>query len=137
VAKLLLLAVIMTYESGKPLAESRGEVAYAASFLDYYAGEAVRPSSAGGGMIIPTTFSTPTNNIPRGQLLAMKEAVGVTAMITPWNFPLAMITRKVGPALAAGCTALVKPSELTPLCALAAKELAAEAGIPPGVLELM
>eukprot|EP00586_Coscinodiscus_wailesii_P004046 CAMPEP_0172488906 /NCGR_PEP_ID=MMETSP1066-20121228/18619_1 /TAXON_ID=671091 /ORGANISM="Coscinodiscus wailesii, Strain CCMP2513" /LENGTH=526 /DNA_ID=CAMNT_0013256407 /DNA_START=190 /DNA_END=1770 /DNA_ORIENTATION=+ len=131
------LATIMTLESGKPLAESRGEVSYAASFLSYYAGEALRPTSAGGGIIIPTPFSSGAGAAPRGTLLAMKEAVGVTGLITPWNFPLAMITRKVGPALAVGCTVVLKPSELTPLCALAVRRLGERAGLPPGVFELV
>ena len=130
------LAAIMTYESGKPLVESRGEVSYATSFLDYYATEAVRPSSAGGGFITPTTFVTP-EGAPRGKILAVQEAVGVTAMITPWNFPAAMITRKVGPALAAGCTAILKPSELTPLTAIALYQLGRRAGIPDGVFEIV
>jgi len=130
------VATVMTLESGKPLAESKGEVMYACSFLDYYAGEALRPTSAGGGFIAPTTFATPEGT-PRGQILAIQEAVGVTAMICPWNFPGAMITRKVGPALAAGCTAVVKPSELTPLTAIALCELGKRAGIPDGVFELV
>ena len=130
------VATIMTMESGKPLAESKGEVMYACSFLDYYAGEALRPTSAGGGFIAPSTFSTPEGT-PRGQIIAINEAVGVTAMVTPWNFPAAMITRKVGPALAAGCTAVVKPSELTPLSAIALCVLGKKAGIPDGVFELV
>lgn len=130
------VATIMTMESGKPLAESKGEVMYACSFLDYYAGEALRPTSAGGGFIAPTTFGTP-EGAPRGQIMAIHEAVGVCGMITPWNFPAAMITRKVGPALAAGCTAVVKPSELTPLTAIALCELGKKAGIPDGVFELI
>ena len=130
------IATIMTMESGKPLAESKGEVMYATSFLDYYAGEAIRPTSAGGGFVAPTTFTT-LDGAPRGNIVAVYEAVGVTAMITPWNFPAAMITRKVGPALAAGCTAVVKPSELTPLTAIALCELGKKAGIPNGVFELV
>mmetsp|Transcript_16326 Transcript_16326/g.23818 ORF Transcript_16326/g.23818 Transcript_16326/m.23818 type:complete len:404 (-) Transcript_16326:611-1822(-) len=126
----------MTMESGKPLAESKGEVAYGVSFLDYYAGEAIRPSSAGGGFIAPSPFTTDTG-APKGKIMAVQEAVGVTAMVTPWNFPIAMITRKVGPALAAGCTAIVKPSELTPLTAIALKVLADRAGVPDGVFELV
>mmetsp|Transcript_9531 Transcript_9531/g.13299 ORF Transcript_9531/g.13299 Transcript_9531/m.13299 type:complete len:404 (-) Transcript_9531:189-1400(-) len=126
----------MTMESGKPLAESKGEVVYGTSFLDYYAGEAIRPTSAGGGFIAPTPFATGTG-APRGKIIAVQEAVGVTAMVTPWNFPIAMITRKVGPALAAGCTAVVKPSELTPLTAIAMKVLADRAGVPEGVFELV
>ena len=117
----------MTLESGKPLRESYGEVNYARSFLDYYAAEAIRPT----GFSIPTPF-VDQNQKPRGHLLATTQAVGVTALITPWNFPLAMITRKVGPALAAGCTAIVKPSELTPLSALALQHLSP---FPPHVLQ--
>jgi succinate-semialdehyde dehydrogenase/glutarate-semialdehyde dehydrogenase len=132
------LATIMTLESGKPLAESRGEVRYAASFLDYYAAEAIRPTGAGGGFLVPSAFEAISQNgAPRGQIMAMQQAVGVTALITPWNFPMAMITRKVGPALAAGCTAIVKPSEWTPLSAIALKNLADRAGLPPGVFQLV
>jgi len=131
------IAVIMTLESGKPLAESLGEVNYGRSFLDFYAAEAVRSTGAGGGMLIPTPFADAKTGAPRGQIMAIQQAVGVTAMITPWNFPIAMITRKVGPALAAGCTAIVKPSELTPLTAIALQQLAVEAGIPPHVVQLI
>jgi succinate-semialdehyde dehydrogenase / glutarate-semialdehyde dehydrogenase len=113
------LATIMTMESGKPLRESLGEIAYARSFLDYYAAEAVRPQ----GFTIPTPFVSTPGRQPRGQLLTTQHAVGVVGLITPWNFPLAMITRKVGPALAAGCTAIIKPSELTPLSAIALQAL--------------
>ena len=91
------IAAIMTMESGKPLAESRGEVNYATSFLDYFAAEAVRPSSAGGGFLVPTPFVQPgasDNSRPRGQIMAMQQAVGTCAMITPWNFPAAMVCRK-------------------------------------------
>ena len=130
------LATIMTLESGKPLSESRGEVNYAASFLDYYAAEAVRATGTGGGFMVPSPFST-TNGAPRGHVMAIQQAVGVTALITPWNFPMAMITRKVGPALAAGCTCVVKPSELTPLSAIALKNLADRAGIPPNVFQVV
>jgi succinate-semialdehyde dehydrogenase/glutarate-semialdehyde dehydrogenase len=130
------LAIIMTLESGKPLAESKGEVNYAKSFLDYYAAEATRPTGAGGGFVTPSGFATASGS-PRGQMLAMSRAVGVTAMITPWNFPMAMITRKVGPALAAGCTAIVKPSDLTPLSAMALKNLADRAGIPEHVFQVV
>jgi len=131
------LATIMTLESGKPLAESRAEIAFGRSFLDYFAAEAVRPNSAGGGFLVPTPFTTPNGTAPRGQALAVHQAVGVTALITPWNFPLAMMARKVGPALAAGCTAIVKPSEHTPLTALALQHLAADAGIPDAVLQIV
>ena len=134
------LTLLMTMESGKPLTESRGELHYAASFLDYFAGEATRSTNAGGGFLIPTPFTsttTATSTSPRGQILARHEAVGVCALITPWNFPAAMMTRKVGPALAAGCTAILKPSELTPLTAIALCTLAYRAGIPPNVLRIV
>jgi succinate-semialdehyde dehydrogenase/glutarate-semialdehyde dehydrogenase len=130
------LAMLMTLESGKPVAESAGEVNYGKSFLDYYAAEATRPTGAGGGFVTPSAFSSPSGS-PRGQTFAIQQAVGVTAMITPWNFPMAMITRKVGPALAAGCTAVVKPSELTPLSAIALKNLADRAGIPTDVFQVV
>ena len=84
------VATIMTLESGKPLAESRGEVGYAASFLDYYAAEAIRPTSAGGGFLVPTPFSTATGS-PRGQIMAIHQAVGTCALVSPWNFPAAMV----------------------------------------------
>jgi len=126
----------MTLESGKPLSECDGEIAYGTSFLDFYAAEAIRPTSAGGGIIIPSHLASP-NGAPRGKILAIQEAVGPTAMITPWNFPLAMITRKVGPALAAGCTVVLKPSELTPLTAIAIQELAKRAGLPEHVFQLV
>ncbi len=127
------LATIMTLESGKPLSESLGEIQYAASFLDFFAGEAIRSTNA--GFMVPTPFvQSNDGQSPRGQILAKYQAVGLTAMITPWNFPSAMMTRKVGPALAAGCTAVVKPSELTPLSAIALATLAYRAGIPPDVL---
>ena len=135
------LSLLVTLESGKPLTESKGEVSYAASFLDYYAGEAIRPTGAGGGFMVPSSFSGPITSggtaPPRGHIMAIQQAVGVTALITPWNFPLAMITRKVGPALAAGCTAVIKPSELTPLSAVALCALADRAGIPSHVLQLV
>lgn len=120
------LARIMTAEQGKPLAEAKTEVAYAASFVEWFAEEAKRIN----GEILPQF----DNN---RRLLVMRQAIGVCAAITPWNFPLAMITRKVAPALAAGCTVVVKPAELTPLTALAATELAQRAGIPAGVLNLL
>lgn len=120
------LARLMTAEQGKPLAEARGEVAYGASFVEWFAEEAKRID----GDIIPSHKAD-------NQLLVMKEPIGVVAAITPWNFPVAMITRKVAPALAAGCTAVVKPAEDTPLCALALAELAARAGIPAGVLNIV
>lgn len=130
------IATIMTLESGKPLAESKGEVSYGTSFLDYYAAEAHRPTSAGGGMIIPTPFEKQDGS-PKGHMMAIQQPVGVTGLITPWNFPIAMITRKVGPALAAGCTAVVKPAHLTPLTAIALETLAREAGIPADIFQLM
>lgn len=130
------IATIMTLESGKPLAESKGEVSYGTSFLDYYAAEAIRPTSAGGGWMAPTPFENP-NGSPRGKVMAIQQAVGVTGLITPWNFPIAMITRKAGPALAAGCTAIVKPAALTPLTAMALETLAKEAGIPSDVFQLV
>eukprot|EP00250_Pteridium_aquilinum_P019479 c24448_g2_i1 orf=519-2081(-) len=120
------LAHLITLEQGKPLGESLGEVIYGANFLEFFAEEAKRIY----GDIIPAPISD-------RRLLVLKQPVGVIASITPWNFPLAMITRKVGAALAAGCTAVMKPSELTPLTALAAAELAAQAGIPPGVLNVV
>jgi succinate-semialdehyde dehydrogenase/glutarate-semialdehyde dehydrogenase len=120
------LARIMTAEQGKPLAEARGEIAYAASFLKWNAEEGRRV----GGREVPA----PT---PDRRILVRKEPVGVCAAITPWNFPSAMITRKVAPALAAGCTIVVKPSELTPFSALALAVLADRAGVPAGVLSIV
>jgi succinate-semialdehyde dehydrogenase/glutarate-semialdehyde dehydrogenase len=120
------LAQLMTAEQGKPLAESRGEIAYGASFIEWFAEEGKRVY----GDTIPT-------NAPGRRILVLKEPVGVVAAITPWNFPNAMITRKVGPALAAGCTVVVKPAQLTPLSALAIAELAHRAGVPKGVLNVV
>jgi succinate-semialdehyde dehydrogenase/glutarate-semialdehyde dehydrogenase len=120
------LARLMTAEQGKPLAEARGEVAYGASFVEWFAEEAKRVN----GETLPTF----DNN---RRLLVLRQPIGVCAAITPWNFPLAMITRKVAPALAAGCPVVIKPAELTPLTALAAAELAQRAGIPPGVLNVV
>jgi len=120
------LGRLMTAEQGKPYPEARGEVAYAASFVEWFAEEAKR--------INGETLPTFDNN---RRLLVLKQPIGVCAAITPWNFPLAMITRKVAPALAAGCPVIVKPAELTPLTALAAGELALRAGIPAGVLNLV
>ncbi|MCB5363827.1 NAD-dependent succinate-semialdehyde dehydrogenase [Pusillimonas sp. CC-YST705] len=120
------LARIMTLEQGKPLAEASGEIVYAASYLEWYAEEAKRLY----GEIIPSPAKD-------RRLMVLRQPVGVCAAITPWNFPAAMITRKVGPALAAGCTMVVKPSELTPLSALALGELALRAGVPPGVFNLV
>jgi len=120
------LALLMTLEQGKPIAESRGEVRYGASFIEWFAEEGRRVY----GDIIPA-------HAPNLRVMVFKEPVGVVAAITPWNFPNAMITRKVAPALAAGCTVVVKPSEETPLSALALAELAMQAGIPAGVLNLV
>lgn len=117
------LAQLMTAEQGKPLAESRGEIGYAASFIEWFAEEGKRVY----GDIIPT-------HAPGKRILVIKQAVGVCAAITPWNFPMAMITRKIGPALAAGCSIVVKPAEATPLSALALCVLAEEAGLPKGLL---
>lgn len=129
------ISIIMSYETGKPLKESIGEIKYATSFLDFYASECLRPSAMGGGEIYPSTFMDSSGRT-RGKIMATKEPIGVTCMITPWNFPIAMITRKVGPCLAAGCTAICKPSELTPLTAIAVHQLAIRAGIPDGVFQL-
>jgi len=120
------LGRIMTAEQGKPLPEAKGEVAYGASFVEWFAEEAKR--------INGETLPQFDNN---RRLLVLKQAIGVCAAITPWNFPLAMITRKVAPALAAGCPVIIKPAELTPLTALAAAELAMRAGIPAGVLNMI
>ena len=117
---------IMTAEQGKPLPEAKGEVAYGASFVEWFAEEAKRVN----GETLPQF----DNN---RRLLVLKQPIGVCAAITPWNFPLAMITRKVAPALAAGCPVVIKPAELTPLTALAAAELAVRAGIPAGVLNML
>ena len=120
------LARIMTAEQGKPLAEARGEVIYGASFIEWFAEEAKRVY----GETIPTT----DNN---KRYIVIKQPVGVCAAITPWNFPIAMITRKVAPALAAGCPVVIKPAEQTPLSALACAELAQRAGMPAGVLNII
>lgn len=120
------LARIMTAEQGKPLAEARGEVAYGAAFLQWFAEQAKRDN----GEIIPP-FKAGV------QVRVTREPAGVAAMITPWNFPLAMITRKIGAALAAGCCAVIKPANLTPLTALAAVELARQAGVPDGVVNII
>ena len=120
------LAQIMTAEQGKPLAESRGEVAYGASFIEFFAEE--------GKRIYGETIPSPW---PHGRMLVIKQPVGVVAAITPWNFPIAMITRKVGPALAAGCAVVCKPASETPLSALALAELAERAGIPAGVFSVI
>ncbi|MEI8155558.1 MAG: NAD-dependent succinate-semialdehyde dehydrogenase [Burkholderiales bacterium] len=120
------LGRLMTAEQGKPFAEAKGEVAYGASFVEWFAEEAKRVN----GETLPQF----DNN---RRLMILKQPIGVCAAITPWNFPLAMITRKVAPALAAGCTVIIKPAELTPLTALAAAELAIRAGIPAGVLNML
>src|SRR5450830_1174899 len=120
------LGRIMTAEQGKPLPEAKGEVAYGASFVEWYAEEAKR--------INGETLPQFDNN---RRLMVIKQPIGVCAAITPWNFPLAMITRKVAPALAAGCPVVIKPAELTPLSALAVAELALRAGIPAGVLNVL
>ncbi len=120
------LATLLSCEQGKPLSEAKGEVLYGASFVEWFSEEAKRAY----GEIIPTPV--------RGrELFAFKEPIGVTAAITPWNFPVAMITRKVAPALAVGCTSIVKPAAETPLSALALAMLAAEAGIPKGVFNII
>jgi succinate-semialdehyde dehydrogenase/glutarate-semialdehyde dehydrogenase len=120
------LARLMTIEQGKPLAEARGEVAYGAAFIEWFGEEGKRAY----GRTIPTTVASK-------RYLTIKQPIGVCAAITPWNFPIAMITRKVAPALAAGCTIVVKPAEETPLCALAIAKLGLDAGIPPGVLNIV
>lgn len=120
------LARLLTLEQGKPLAEARGEIAYSASFIEWYAEEGKRAY----GEVIPSPF-------PDRRLLVLKQPIGVCAAITPWNFPSAMITRKAGPALAAGCTMVLKPAGATPLSALALAELAGRAGVPAGVFNVI
>jgi succinate-semialdehyde dehydrogenase/glutarate-semialdehyde dehydrogenase len=120
------LAQLMTAEQGKPLAESRGEVAYGAAFVEWFAEE--------GRRIYGDTISA---NNPNQRIVTLKQPVGVVAAITPWNFPIAMITRKVAPALAAGCTIVLKPATETPLCALALAALGERAGLPPGVFSVV
>lgn len=120
------LARLMTAEQGKPLSEARGEVVYAGSFLEWFGEEAKRVY----GDLIPGPATD-------RRIIVMKQPVGVVGAITPWNFPAAMITRKVGPAIAAGCTAVLKPSELTPYSALAIAVLGEEAGLPPGVFNIV
>ena len=120
------LALLMTTEQGKPLAEAKGEVIYGASFVEWFAEEGKRAY----GDMIPTVSGD-------RRLMTIKQPIGVVAAITPWNFPVAMITRKVAPGLAVGCTFVVKPAEATPLCALALVELANQAGIPPGVFNVV
>jgi succinate-semialdehyde dehydrogenase/glutarate-semialdehyde dehydrogenase len=120
------LAVILTAEQGKPLAEAKGEILYGAAFVDWYAEEAKR--------IYGETI--PANTTSR-RMLVLKQPIGVCAAITPWNFPMAMVTRKAGPALAAGCTMVLKPASATPFSALALAELARRAGVPPGVFAVV
>ncbi len=120
------LALLMTLEMGKPLAESRGEVAYAASYLRWYSEEAVRVNGR---------YQVAENGL--GRLLTMQQPVGPCIFITPWNFPLAMGTRKVGPAIAAGCTCVVKPAKQTPLSMLAMAQILEEAGVPAGVVNVL
>ncbi|SFH24593.1 succinate-semialdehyde dehydrogenase / glutarate-semialdehyde dehydrogenase, partial [Variovorax sp. NFACC27] len=120
------LGRLISREQGKPLAEGRGEVAYAASYIEWFAEEATRAN----GEIIPAPVSG-------RRMLALREPVGVVAAITPWNFPAAMIARKIAPALAAGCTVVCKPAEDTPLTSLALVKLAQDAGVPPGVLNIV
>jgi len=120
------LAAIMTAEQGKPLAEARGEIIYAASFIEWFSEEAKR--------VYGETVPAP---VAGQRITVLRQPIGVTAAITPWNFPAAMITRKVGPALAAGCSMIVRPADLTPLTALALGELAIRAGLPAGVLQII
>ena len=120
------LAQILTAEQGKPLAEALGEVNYGASFIEWFAEEAKR--------VYGETIPSPDNDL---RLLVIKQPIGVTAAITPWNFPIAMITRKAAPALAAGCSMMIKPAEQTPLSAIALAVLAEEAGVPSGVLQVI
>ncbi|GGY90237.1 NADP-dependent succinate-semialdehyde dehydrogenase [Pseudoduganella plicata] len=120
------LALLMTTEQGKPLAEAKGEVAFGASFIEWFAEEAKR--------VHGDTLASPW---PDRRLIVTKEPIGVCAAITPWNFPIAMITRKVGPALAAGCPMVLKPAEATPFSALALAVLAEQAGVPPGVFSVV
>ena len=120
------LARVMTLEQGKPLAESRGEIVYAASFIEWFAEEGKRVY----GETVPASF-------PDKRIFVIKRPVGVTAAITPWNFPAAMITRKLGPALAAGCAMVIKPARLTPLSALEMAKIFEEAGLPKGLLSVV
>ena len=120
------LAQIMTAEQGKPLAEAKGEIVYGASFVEWFAEEAKRVNG--------DVLASPSSD---KRLLTLKQPIGVCAAITPWNFPVAMITRKIAPALAAGCTIVIKPAEATPLSALALAELAQRAGMPAGVINVL
>jgi succinate-semialdehyde dehydrogenase/glutarate-semialdehyde dehydrogenase len=120
------LALLMTLEMGKPLAESRAEIVYGAEFLRWFSEEAVR---------IDGRYTVAPNG--RGRLLVMRQPVGPCLLITPWNFPMAMGTRKIGPAVAAGCTMVLKPAQLTPLSSLALAQIMADVGLPPGVLNVV
>jgi succinate-semialdehyde dehydrogenase/glutarate-semialdehyde dehydrogenase len=120
------LAALMTAEQGKPLPEAKGEVMYGASFIEWFAEEAKRVN----GDVMSSTWADK-------RMVVLKQPIGVCASITPWNFPIAMITRKVAPAIAAGCTIVIKPAEQTPLSALAIAELAHRAGLPPGVMNIV
>ena len=120
------LALIMTAEQGKPLAEARGEIAYGANYIEWFAEE--------GKRVYGDTIPQPSND---KRIVCIKQPVGVVACITPWNFPNAMLTRKIAPALAAGCTVICKPANATPLSAYAFVELAERAGIPPGVINVV
>jgi succinate-semialdehyde dehydrogenase/glutarate-semialdehyde dehydrogenase len=120
------LALLMTLEIGKPLAESKTELAYGAEFFRWFSEEAVR---------IDGRYAVAPNGV--GRLLTMRQPVGPCLLITPWNFPMAMGTRKIGPAVAAGCTIVIKPAEQTPLSMLALAEILAEAGLPKGVLNVI
>lgn len=120
------LGIIMSLEQGKPLAEAKGEIYYGASFIEWFAEEAKR-----------VTGAIPSSTWEDKRLMVLKQPVGVCAAITPWNFPSAMITRKVSPALAAGCSIIIKPAEQTPLSALALAELASRAGVPDGVINIL
>jgi len=120
------LALLMTSEQGKPLGEARGEIGYAAAFLEWFGEEGKRAY----GEVVPSPF-------PGARIVVVPEPIGVSAVITPWNFPAAMLTRKVGPALAAGCTVVAKPAEATPFSALALAVLSQRAGLPPGVFNVV
>src|SRR3712207_5417584 len=120
------LALLMTLEMGKPLSESEAEIAYAAEFFRWFSEEAVR---------IEGRFANAPNG--QGRLITMRQPVGPCYLITPWNFPMAMGTRKIGPAVAAGCTMIVKPAQQTPLSMLALAEILEESGLPPGVLNVL
>ena len=120
------LAILMTLEQGKPLSEARGEIDYAASFLEFYAEEAKRPN-----------IESVTSHLPGAEMEVWREPSGVAGLVTPWNFPAAMITRKAGAALAAGCTVVLHPSKETPFSALALAELAERAGLPKGVFNVV